>query len=92
MQAIFAQENITNYFIHKPLTNSFLATVSFNAKHDNTVILHRKQPTPHFFQHHQVLCFILNQLQLEIRVIGDLYITANDLYLSVLKKITPVFN
>ncbi|WP_245938335.1 hypothetical protein [Spiroplasma phoeniceum] len=57
LQAILSQENITNYFIHKPLTNGFRATVSFNAKHDNTVILHAKQPTPHFFQHHQVLGF-----------------------------------
>ncbi|UZQ30966.1 MAG: hypothetical protein OHM56_05565 [Spiroplasma phoeniceum] len=90
-QAILVQENITNYFIHKPLTNGFRATVSLNAKHDNTVILHVKQPTPHFFQHHQVRGFILSQLQLQMRVIGDLYITANDLYLSVLKKIMPVF-
>ncbi|WP_342255759.1 S4 domain-containing protein [Spiroplasma endosymbiont of Poecilobothrus nobilitatus] len=91
LQAILVQENIANYFIHKPLTNGFRATVSFNAKHDNAVILHVKQPTPHFFQHHQVLGFILNKLQLELRVIGDFYITANDLYLSVLNKITPVF-
>lgn len=63
-QSILAQENITNYFIHKPLTNGFRATVSFNSKHDNTVILHAKQPTPHFFQHHHVIGFILNQLQL----------------------------
>jgi hypothetical protein len=46
----------------------------------------RNKPTQHFFQHHQVLDFILNQLQLELRVIGDLYITANDLYLSVCFK------
>ncbi|APE75025.1 hypothetical protein SCITRI_001143 [Spiroplasma citri] len=91
LQAILAQEKISNYVIHKPLTNGFRATVSFNTSHDHAVILHAKQPTSHFFQHHQVLGFILNQLQLELRVIGNLYITANDLYLSLLKKIIPVF-
>ncbi|WP_233485696.1 hypothetical protein [Spiroplasma sp. ChiS] len=49
LQAILAQEKISNYVIHKPLTNGFRATVSFNSSHDHTVILHAKQPTSHFF-------------------------------------------
>ncbi|WP_424526053.1 hypothetical protein [Spiroplasma endosymbiont of Glossina fuscipes fuscipes] len=91
LTAILRQEKITDYTIHAPFVNGFRKTVSFNSTEDNTIVLAAPQPTPMILQHHVLLGFILNQLQLDLRVIGDLYVTPTMIYLSVLTKIAPVF-
>ncbi|WP_338954564.1 hypothetical protein [Spiroplasma endosymbiont of Polydrusus cervinus] len=83
LEAILRQEKITDYQIHQPFVNGFRATVSFNEHADNTIMLHANQPKQDLLQHHQILGFILNQMKLEMRVLGDLYLTAKDIYLSV---------
>ncbi|WP_338963658.1 MULTISPECIES: hypothetical protein [unclassified Spiroplasma] len=91
LTAILRQEKITDYSIHESFVNGFRKTVTFNSTQDNTIILTTPQPTPTILQHHLVPGFILNQLQLDLRVIGDLYVTATMISLSVLAKIGPVF-
>ncbi|WP_368487074.1 hypothetical protein [Spiroplasma sp. DGKH1] len=90
LKAVFKKAGVTNYYQHPGMVNSFRSTITINTPTPNLVVLVANQNPSAVLQHNELLGYLLNELGLELRVFGDLYVTSEIIALSCLAKVANV--
>ncbi|AGM25226.1 hypothetical protein [Spiroplasma chrysopicola] len=91
LRGVFKKAQIKDYTIHCPFLNSYRVTVTVNSTVNNTQLLVATQPKDSLFKHNVLVGYFLNHLQLDQKILGDLYLSEDKIYLSVLTKNSPIF-